>query len=128
MWRVYELSGTFQVGGDYSEFPAELEQLLADPYLGWMRTLFEEGKQGGWHAPEGAYPDIRIAPLSDVTKDGSEVALQVCMDAREVPKLDGSGNLVANGRLSHDEVFLKRFDGVLKVFTGTTQGVESCPF
>lgn len=129
MTRVYEVSATFEVHGDYSAFPAELYELMADPYLGWTIALFEEGKEGGWHAPEGAFPVIQMAPLPGISsREGSEIALQLCVDTRNVPLLDGNGNVLSEGRIAHDTVFLKRFDGVLKVFTGTTEVVEACPF
>ena len=128
MLRGYEVSASFELRGDYSEFPAELEQLMADPYLGWTRAIFEEGKAGGWHAPEGAYPEIRIAPLPDESRDGSEVAVQLCLDRTGVPLLDAQGNVVSEGTLGYQKAFLKSFAGILKVFTGSYKDVDSCPF
>ncbi|MFB9620603.1 hypothetical protein [Brooklawnia cerclae] len=126
--RSLEVQKRFELRMDYSEFPPELEELWADPYLGWGRAYFEEAKAHGWHSPEGSSFEVVSTQLPGVSRDGSEVALQTCRDARGIPMLDAAGNEVGEGSLVYETLFFKHVDGRLKLFTGTTDQRDSCPF
>ena len=126
--RSFELRDQYELRGDYSEFPPELEELLADPYLGWARDLFEDGKAQGLHAPEGAVPITKLAHAPGLVRDGSEVALRVCVDNREIPQLNSAGEVVSHGQLTVQTAYFKHFDGRLKLFTGSFEVVTECGF
>ncbi|MFB9618689.1 hypothetical protein [Brooklawnia cerclae] len=126
--RSLEVSERYEVHGDYSEFPPEYEELLADPYLEWTRALFDAGKEQGWHVPDGLQLPVTTRSLPGMSRDGSDVALQTCRDNRGVPTLDYNGNQVAEGSLVYETLFFKHVDGRLKLFTGTTDQRDSCPF
>ena len=122
-----ELRDQFELRGDYSEFPAELQDFVADPYLSWLRETFEFMKEKRWRAPEGAEPVLTLRPYPGVSRDGSEVALQACMDTRATPALDEQGQVVSEGAIGYLELYFKRYDDKLKLFYGTTNKVEVCP-
>lgn len=126
--RSLEVRDRFETYGDYSEFPPELADLLGDPYLRWARVFFDESKVHGWHSPEGARVRVTTKPLPGMSRDGSEVALQTCRDGRGIPALDSAGTQVGSGALAYETLFFKRVDGRLKLFTGTTDQRDSCPF
>ncbi|MGI5950946.1 MAG: hypothetical protein ACOX61_03755 [Brooklawnia sp.] len=127
--RSMELRSAYEHRGDFSEFPPELELLLADPHLNNMRAAYVALQETQWRAPEGSYPAIDTAPLPNAVRDGSLVALQACIDTREVPALDPEGNVVSPGRLLYAHLFFKEFDGDLKLFIADGRGsVEECPF
>ena len=106
-----------------------MERLLADPHLGLMRAGYEVSKQEGWRAPEGAVPLITTKPLPGVTREGSLLALQTCVDTRPVPLLDPNGQLVSEGRFVLAHLFFKYVEGDLRLFIADSQGeIEECPF
>ncbi len=125
--RSLELRNQFESLGDYSEFPSELEVVLADPYLSWMHALYEYGKEHGLHSETDARPELVVRPYRGVTREGSEVALQACQDTRQTPAFDSSDELFSEGSLSYLELYFKRIDGQLRLFYGTHSKVEKCP-
>ena len=127
--RSVELRSGYELRGEFDEFPPELERLLADPHLGLMRAGYEVSKQEGWRAPEGAVPLIKTKPLPGVTREGSLLALQTCVDTRPVPLLDPNGQLVSEGRFVLAHLFFKYVEGDLRLFIADSQGeIEECPF
>ena len=122
-----ELRDRFELLGDYSMFPAELEEVLADPYLAWMRSLYEYGKEHGLHAAVDSEPGLIVRPYPGVSREGSDVALQACQDTRMTPALDSDGNVFSEGSLSYLELYFQRIDGKLRLFYGTHVKVEQCP-
>ncbi|WIY83177.1 hypothetical protein [Propionimicrobium sp. PCR01-08-3] len=126
--RSMELRNQFEGSGDYSEFPAELNELLADPYLDSVHQLFDFGRENGLHGPAGVGPALTVARYPGVSKGGSEVALRACLDSRDAPALDADGEVFSEGGLFHMKLFFKHFEGSLKLFDGTTGSVDECPF
>ena len=127
--RSVELRSGYELRGEFDEFPPELERLLADPHLGLMRAGYEVSKQEGWRAPEGAVPLITTKPLPGVTREGSLLALQTCVDTRPVPLLDPNGQVVSEGRFVLAHLFFKYVEGDLRLFIADSQGeIEECPF
>ncbi len=125
--RSLELRYRYELHGDFSGFPSELNEVLADPYLSWNRQLYEFYQEKKWSSPEGAKPVVVVRPYPGVTREGSDVALQACMDTRPVAVMDTNGQLMSEGILGYLELYFKRFDGQLKLFYGTTSEVEECP-
>ena len=127
--RSVELRASYELRGNYDEFPPELETLLADPHLALMRSGYEASKQEGWRAPEGAVPIIWSNPLPGISRDGSIVALQTCVDTRPVPLSDSSGRVVSEGRFILAYLFFKDVGGELRLFIADAQGeIDECPF
>ncbi|MDI9629285.1 MAG: hypothetical protein QM286_12220 [Acidobacteriota bacterium] len=127
--RSVELRSSYELRGESDEFPPELETLLADPHLSLMRSAYEASKQEGWRAPEGAVPIIRTHPLPGISRDGSMVALQTCVDTRPVPLSDNSGRVVSDGRLILAHLFFKDVGGGPRLFIADAQGeIQECPF
>ena len=118
----------FERDGDYTSFPEELGDLLADPFLASVRQLYDYGQQHGLHGQAGTQPKLAIRPYPGASKDGSEVALRVCLDTTEAPALDADGQVFSEGGLFFMELFFKHVDGRLKLFSGTTTEIEQCPF
>ncbi len=124
--RSLELRDQFELRGDFSEFPPELSDLLADRYLTSVHELYDFYKDKGWHSPEGAVPITTVGRYPGASKAGSEVALQACMDTRPTPSLDDSGQIVSEGKLYRLELFFGHFDGRLKLFDGSSSEVLEC--
>lgn len=128
-WRQLELNDPWELRGEYTHFPAaELEQLLADPYLQWTKEDYAAVALARTKLAEGASPAINLKRYAGVSKDGSEVALRACIDTRETPTLDEAGNVVGPGSLHYSVLFFRHFDSQLKLFTATSSKVGTCPF
>lgn len=125
--RSREIAYQFELRGDFAEFPEQLNNLLADPYLSWVRESYDFYKENNWHSPDGAVPEIIIEPYQGASKDGSEVALRSCLDTRTTPAFDANNEFVAGGTIVYQELFFKKFGEELKLFTGTGREVEECP-
>ena len=124
--RVMELRFQFELQPQQYEFPAEMGELLADPYLSWVRGGYDYMREQNWHAPDGVEPTFVVARYPGASKADSEVALEGCLDTRQVPALDASGQVVSEGTVFHLELFFKHFDGQLKLFEGTSNEVTEC--
>lgn len=125
--RSLELRYRYELRGDFSEFPPELSEVLADPYLSWVRQMYEFYREQNWSSPEGIEPAMVIRPYPGASREGSDVALQACQDTTQVPALDANGQVVSEGGLDYLELYFKRMDGNLKLFYGTHHGIEQCP-
>ena len=111
------------------EYPAELEGLLADPYLTWSRVGLQQYRELGWKGPEGKNAILDLRPLAGVALDGSEVALEGCFDTRPVPAVDADGNVMSEGALFHRTYFFKHVGNGLRLFNATKgDKVDQCPF
>lgn len=110
------------------EYPAELEELLADPYLTWSRVGVQEYWNLGWTLPDGLTPRLILRPQPGVSQDGSDLALEGCLETP--PAVDATGAVVSQGVLLHRSYFLKGVDGgSLRLFTATRgTKVEQCPW
>ncbi|NLA28254.1 MAG: hypothetical protein GX875_01160 [Propionibacterium sp.] len=125
--RSNELRYEYELRGNYGEgFPSELNDLVAEPYLSSLVALYDFYKDKGWHSPDGAEPLVVIDRYPGVSKAGSEAALRACVDTRPTPSLDVNGEVVSEGTIYRLELFFKHFDGVLKLFDGTTNEVPEC--
>ncbi len=116
----------YAVHGDYSEFPPELADYYSPEYLELIRLGFESQKEQGLHIGSGE-PVTTVAPLRGVSKDGSEVAIRTCQDARDVVVVDRAGAEVGRGSLTTSITYFKTFDGRLKIFDADVEEVEQCP-
>ena len=125
--RSLEIRDQYELRGEYGDgFPQELNDLSAEPYLTSLIALYDFYKEKGWRAPEGTQPILTVGRYPGVSKAGSEVALQACMDTRPSPAIDADGNVVSEGVIYRLELFFKHFDGRLKLFEGSTNKVEQC--
>ena len=125
--RSLELRYEYELRGNYGDgFPEELNDLVAEPYLTSVIALYDFHRENGWRGPEGAEPVVSIARYPGVSKGGSEVSLQGCMDTRLTPAVDLDGQVVSEGTIYRLELFFKHFDGRLKLFDGTTNKVAEC--
>lgn len=107
-------------------YPAELEELLAEPYLSWSRAGVQQYWELGWTGPEGESAQLALGPLLGVSKDGSEVTLEACLWT--TPAVDASGTVVSPSALFHRNYYLKHVDEVLKLFTASGGiEVDQCP-
>ena len=127
--RSFELEDRYIVGGNFDEYPPELFELLADPYLSLSQTGFTHFKESGQRGIEGTTPVITTQPLPGVSTRGSEVALAVCLDTRPAPLVDRNGTVVSEGVLKVSTYFFKQFEGKLKLFQAESGAeVDKCPF
>ena len=107
-------------------YPAELETLLADPYLTWSRVGVQQYWELGWTGAEGESAGLILRPQPGVSQDDSEVALEGCLHATST--VDANGSLVGVATLLYKTYFFKHVDGDLRLFTSTSGvEVEQCP-
>lgn len=128
--RVYRAAlkaqSKYTSDGDYSVFPPELADYYSPEYLEIVRATFDQlAIQGLRRASAPA--TVAISPLPGVSKDGSEIAIHTCIDAREVVIVDREGNHVGNGDLAVSMAFLKHIDGKLKIFDMEVREGNQCP-
>ena len=107
-------------------YPAELETLLADPYLTWSRAGVQQYWELGWTGAEGESAGLILRPQPGVSQDDSEVALEACLQTTSA--VDANGSVVSQARLYHRSYFFRQVDGALRLFTATKgTEVEQCP-
>lgn len=126
--RSVELSKPFEMLGEFNGFPAELEELLADPYLDLTRKTYELFEQRGIHALPGPEPVYTFAEYRGVARDGSEIAIRVCHDTRGITAVDATGAVVPTSELGLMVLYFKHVDGRLKLFYSDVTEVDACPF
>lgn len=126
--RMMELRSRYEVHGDYSQFPAELSEVVTEPVLEALQKIFNDGKTLGLHAPEGAEPVVTVEPYWGVSSADSAIAIQACIDGRGFEELDANNQAVAKGNLVHQILFFRRIDGHLKIFSNSFEVVKTCPF
>lgn len=108
-------------------YPAELHDLLADPYLAWSQAGVAEYQRLGWKQPEGKSAVFIIRPQPGRQMDGSEFALQACLF--KTGSIDAQGIVVAPPEAVLKSYFFKHVDGRLRLFTSTLgEEIEQCPF
>ena len=108
-------------------YPAELETLLADPYLSLSRVGVQQYWELGWTEAEGESAGLILRPQPGVHKDDSEVALEGCLHTTST--VDANGSSVGSSRVLLKTYFFKHVDGDLRLFTAIKGvEVERCPF
>ena len=108
-------------------YPAELETLLADPYLSLSRVGVQQYWELGWTGAEGESAGLILRPQPGVHTEDSDLALEACLMATST--VDRAGSAVALSETVHRTYFFKHVDGDLRLFTATHgQEVEQCPF
>ncbi|MGB3954402.1 MAG: hypothetical protein WBL05_03835 [Brooklawnia sp.] len=107
-------------------YPAELEELLADPYLSLSRAGVAQYWELGWKQAEGESAELSFRPRPGLRRDDSEVALEACLLATST--VDGEGSVMSESGIVHMTYFFKHVEGDLKLFTSTGEEVEKCPF
>lgn len=123
--RAYELEHSSAFDGT-DDYPAELETLLADPYLSWSRAGIQQYHDLGWYPQDGKMPELIVEPAIGTNSDGSEVALKCCLQT--VPAVNASGEVVSEAVLWYTTYFFKHVDGDLRLFTATeAQRIDQCP-
>lgn len=126
--RSFELEDRYMQGGNFEEYPPELSDVLADPYLSLSRSTFEYLKENRWRGAHGASLDLKVQPALGISVDGSELALAGCLDTRNSPLVDVDGNVVSGGAIFTPTYFFKHVDGTLKLFASFAgDRVDQCP-
>lgn len=127
--RWAELEDGWFLAGDYSQYPPELYDVLADPLLSLDISMFEDYQASGWRGLPGAEAPLTVQPASGREPDGSEVALRVCQDSANSPIVDASGEVVSEGGITVMVHYFRHVDGVLKMHDSNSfEVVEECPF
>ena len=125
--RSFELEDRYMQAGDFDEYPPELFEVLADPYLSQSQAVFQMMKESGYRAAEGTVAVFTVKPLPGVSRSGSEVALAVCLDTRASPLVDANGNVVSEGALFNPSYYFRHLNGKLMLFLSDAgEEVEKC--
>lgn len=108
-------------------YPAELHDLLADPYLSWNQAGIQQIWELGWQQAPGESSGLILRPQPGVRMDGSELALDACL--LKTATVDAQGSVVAPSEMVRRSYFFKHVDSRLKLFTSTIgTEIEQCPF
>lgn len=126
--RSVEVSKPFEELGQFDGFPAELEDLLADPYLQLSKDAYGLFEQEGIHALPGPEVSYSIAENRGISRDGSAVAIQMCQDSTGSTLVNSEGTVMSSGGIVHSILYFKHFGGRLKLFLSTPREVDVCPF
>ena len=128
--RVYlkfrELQASYELTGDYSEFPPEMADYLGPEYLERVRTTFNMAKEGNWNYV-GEPGEVATAPAPSVHKGDSELTLQTCADSRGMVVLDPTGAVVREGSMVVGFFYFRHFDGDLKIVDSDIAQESECP-
>lgn len=122
-----EAQSKYTMTGDYSTFPPELADYYSADYLPYVRGGFDQLASQGIKGI-GEPPVMTLAPLPGVSKQGSEVAVHACIDARHVTLVDREGSQIGSGSLSISMNYLRHEDGKLKIFAADVREGNECPF
>jgi hypothetical protein len=115
--RIYRLGGTEEPTPVLKETTTGFFQRAAMSVYGDLRT---EGSKG-----RGTARLVTVVPRVALQYEGSVAALEVCFDARGMGFwLDGRE--VSRGPVGRETVYLKSFDGLLKLFYVESELVKSC--
>lgn len=116
--------------GGAEELPQGVTEFLAEgTYVTKLRDLYRELLGTGEQMAPSPDPELSVRPLPGVELEGSDIAIEACVDATGVDQLDGSGRVVHQGALLHRQVFFVREpDGQLKILGVVGEVVKVCPF
>ena len=125
----FELEDRYMQTGDFDEYPPELYEVLADPYLSLSQTAFAFHKENGFRGAPGTSAGLTVVALPATSRSDSEVALAACLDTRSAPLVDSSGRVVSEGAISLMTYFFKHVDGKMKLFLADAgDEVDECPY
>jgi len=112
-----------QMGGVKAATPTLRETttgMFLEATLATYQEILDEGLTG-----VGDVKLVTLTPRSDLIHEGSLISLEACTDASNLEFRRGKRR-VDNGPIYVEEVYLKRFDGALKLFYVQSKLVKSC--
>ena len=115
------------VKGGSETLPPRLEEYVAEPARGSFERLLATYKEDGMTA-RGEYPTLTMRVIPNPHRDGSEVALKTCEDARKSELYYPDGTKAGDGLINVETQLFKRYpDGKLRLFRSTGKEGDSCP-
>ena len=115
------------VKGGSETLPPRLEEYLAEPARGSFERLLAKHKEEGWTV-RGEAPKLTMRVIPNPHRDGSEVALKTCEDARKSELYYPDGTKAGDGLINVETQLFKRYpDGKLRLFRSTGKEGDSCP-
>ena len=116
------------VKGGSETLSPRLEEYLAEPARGSFERILASYKEDGMTA-RGEAPKLTMRVIPNPHRDGSEVALKTCEDARKSALYYPDGTKFSDGLINVETQLLKRYpDGKLRVFRSSGKAGDSCPF
>lgn len=113
---IDEIDRKYLYQNKYDPFPAEEYSEYADAgFVSATQDLYKNVSERQRETLDFEKAVIRYREFPEVSKDGSEIALQQCVDATEV-KFRENGQ-VSSGVKSQNVYFFKHVDGKLKAFS-----------
>ena len=115
------------VKGGSETLSPRLEEYLAEPARGSFERLLAKHKEEGWTV-RGEAPTLTMRVIPNPHRDGSEVALKTCEDARKSELYYPDGTKAGDGLINVETQLFKRYpDGKLRLFRSTGKEGDSCP-
>ncbi|HSN42828.1 MAG TPA: hypothetical protein VLR88_02085, partial [Propionibacteriaceae bacterium] len=126
--EVYEkyLAESFKLerAGGAATLPAVFDDFLVGTYRDTIEELYQKTSEAEIWMAASPDPKVRFGSLPGVSRSGSDVALEVCVDATGVDILGPGNEVVHRGALIHRQLFFSRSkDGVLRASSGSAKGV-----
>lgn len=124
-----DIQTSYRASLEETEFPAEADELLGEPYRELIQIELTMEKDLGMVLEQEAEVSLVVQPAPEMQLDDAEVTLRVCEDATSAPFVDAAGEEVSPGEVTVLLYHFKQFDGQLKIFNRTDQEtVAECPF
>ena len=125
--RAMDIVNRYELYGDFSGFPAELNEVAMEDFLTSSHAMYNFMAEKRWATRQGSAPIITSEPLPSQMHADSAATLHVCTDTRPVPLYDQNGTVMSQGHLIESRFFFKNdTDGLLKIFYQQYREVESC--
>ena len=126
--RMLEINDRFEMYGDFSGFPAEMNEVAMGAFLADSQAMYEFLADKQWHGDPARRSTMRSEPAPGLSYEDSIAALHTCNDGSDSPLIGPDGSVVSEGRIVEARVFFKYdTDGRLKIFAQQYREVEQCP-
>ncbi len=115
--------------GGASPAPEWLDEYTAEGYKEIHVAGFVAALKSDFKPEPNALKKMKLSiyKLRERLKDGAEIGLRVCSDARAVKAIDKkTGEVVGHGTLTEQKLHFKRIGGKLKIIRGFEEEVKSC--
>lgn len=116
-----------QAGGA-KEIPPAIRPYVADNYERELAATYVEWLDFDVLAAPGVGPAVSVAPNPGVSRSKSVVAIQACLDGREVELRTRAGKVLGKAGIVHESLFFSRQGPHLVIVEGDSKEVKKCPF
>ncbi|HMQ37099.1 MAG TPA: hypothetical protein PKE46_04970 [Micropruina sp.] len=115
-----------KAGGATKLTPEFLAVIGGEKLRDWKLGEIRAAKKGGYSIRGGSYVLVYAKRLAEQTRNGSDVGLSVCVDARSAI-IYRKGRKLGPSLVVQEDMFFKRLDGAMKMWTNANaRSVTKC--